>query len=81
MLKLDDQTLLHLRVKGIADELYCEVAETFCGALGTAVAVFAHWMCTGWCKSLSQPLKYSSLTPHEAPELAKLQAESYVGVR
>ena len=29
---------------------------------------------------LSQPLKRSSLTPHEAPELVKLQAESYVGV-
>ena len=30
---------------------------------------------------LSQPLKCSSLMPHEASELAKLQAESYVGVR
>ena len=59
----------------------CAVGETFCGALGTAVAVFAHRMCTVWCKSLSQPPKCSSLTPHEAPELAKLQAESYVGVR
>ena len=57
------------------------LAETFCGALGTAVAVFAHRICTIWCKSLSQPLKCSSLTPHEAPELAKLQAEPYVGVR
>ena len=47
------------------------MAETFCGALGTAVAVFAHRMCTVWCKSLSQPLKSCSLTPHEAPELAK----------
>ena len=81
MLKLDDQTLLHLRAKGIANECICAMAETFCGALGTAVALFAHRMCTVWCKSLSQPLKYSSLTPHEAPELAKLQAESYVGVR
>ena len=81
MLKLDDQTLLHLRVEGIANELNRAVAEMFCGALGTAVAVFAHLMCTVWYKSLSQPLKCSSLTPHEAPELAKLQAESYVGVR
>ena len=30
--------------------------------------------------SLSQPLKCNSLTPHEAPKLAKLQEESYVGV-
>ena len=59
----------------------CAVAETFYGELGTAVAVFAHRMCTVWCKSLSQPLECSSLTPHEAPELAKLQAESCVGVR
>ena len=57
------------------------LAETFCGALGTAVAVFAHRMCTIRGKSLSQPLKCSSLTPHEAPELGTLQAESYVGVR
>ena len=41
------------------------MAETVCGALRTAVAVFAHRMCTIWCKSLSQPLKCSSLTPHE----------------
>ena len=40
--------------------------------------MFAHRMCTVWRKSLSQPLKCSSLTPHEAPELAKLQAESFV---
>ena len=30
-------------------------AETFCGAFRTAVAVFAHRMCTDWCKSPSQP--------------------------
>ena len=40
--------------------------------------MFAHRMCTIWCKSLSQPLKCSSLTPHEAPELAKFQAELVV---
>ena len=43
--------------------------------------MFAHQMCTIWCKSLSQPLKCNSLTPHEASELAKLQTESYVEVR
>ena len=32
-------------------------------------------------QSLSQPTKYISLTVHEAPELIKLQAASYVGVR
>ena len=30
---------------------------------------------------MSQPTKYISLTVHKAPELAKLQAASYVGVR
>ena len=47
------------------------MAETVCGALRTAVAVFAHRMCTIWCKSLSQPLKRSSLIPHEAPDQAR----------
>ena len=32
-------------------------------------------------QSLSQPPKCILLTPHEAPELTKLQAASYVGVR
>ena len=57
------------------------MVDTVCGALRTAVAVFAHRMCTIWGKSLSLSLECSSLTPHEAPELAKRQAESYVGVR
>ena len=39
------------------------IAQTFCGALRTAVVVFAHRMCTIWCKSLSQPLKCSSRSP------------------
>ena len=32
-------------------------------------------------QSLSQPTKYIPLTAHKAPELTKLQAASYVGVR
>ena len=32
-------------------------------------------------QSLSQPTKYTPLTVHKAPELTKLQAASYVGVR
>ena len=32
-------------------------------------------------QSLSQPTKYIPLTLHKAPELAKLQEASYVGVR
>ena len=32
-------------------------------------------------QSLSQPTKYISLTVQKAPELTKLQAASYVGVR
>ena len=81
MLKLDDQLFYIVESKVLRTSCICAVAEMFCGALETAVAVFAHRMCTVWCKSLSQPLKYSSLTPHEVPELAKLQSESYVGVR
>ena len=57
------------------------VAEILSGALRTAVMVFAHRMCTIWCKSLSQPFKCNSPMPHEAAKLAKLQAEPYVGVR
>ena len=32
-------------------------------------------------QSLSQPTKYIAITVHKAPELTKLQAASYVGVR
>ena len=81
MLKLDDQTLLHLRVKGIANELYLCSGRNVLWCAGDGGRGVCSSMCTVWCKSLSQPLKYSSLTPHEAPELTELQAESYVGVR
>ena len=37
--------------------------------------MFAHRMCTIWCKSLSQPLNCSSLTPHEVSVLVILQAD------
>ena len=58
------------------------MAETFCGGLRTAARmVFARRMCPIWSKSPSQPPKRNSPTPHEAPELTQLQAESYVGVR
>ena len=81
MLKLDDQTLLHVRVKGIANELYrCSGRNVlWCagdGGRGVWSSDVHHLM-----QKLSQPLKCSSLTPHDTPELAKLQAESYVGVR
>ena len=81
MLKLDDVTLLHLVVKGIVNELHrCDgriglwCAED--GGRGVCLSDVHHLV-----QSLSQPLKCSSLTPREAPELAKLQAESYVRVR
>ena len=81
MLKLDDQTLLHLRVKGIANDLY------FCS--GRNVLWCAGDGGRGVCSSdvhclVQKPVSAAemrSLKPHEAPELAKLQAESYVGVR
>ena len=81
MLKLKDRTLLHLIDKGMVKDFLSAEAEILSGALRTAVAVFAHRMCTIWWKSLSQSLKCNSLTPHEVSELAKLQAELYVGVR
>ena len=80
MLKLEDRTLLRLIDKVMVKEFRAAKTEILSGALRTAVAVFAHRMCTMWRKSLSQPLKCNSFTPHEASELAKLQAESYVGV-
>ena len=46
VLMLDDVALLHLIVKGIVTSCIGAMAETVCGALRTAVAVFAHWMCT-----------------------------------
>ena len=51
MVKLDDRTLLHLRVKGIANELHRCAGRNVLWSLGTAVAVFAHRMCTIWYKS------------------------------
>ena len=81
VLKLEYRTLLHLIDKGMVKESRSAETEILSGALRTAVAVFAHRMCTIWCKSLSQALKCISLTPHEASELAKLQVESYVVVR
>ena len=56
------------------------MVETVCGALRTAVTVFAHRFCAIWCKSPSQSLKCRSLTPHEAPELAELQADIVAGI-
>ena len=81
MLKLDDQTLLHLRVKGIANELYLCSGRNVLWCAGDGGR--------GDCSSdvhrlVQKPVsagKCSSLKPHEAPELAQLQAESYVGVR
>ena len=81
VLELDSITLIHRIAKGVVKNFRWRRGRFFCGALRTAVAVFAHRMCTDWCKILSQPLKCISLTPHEAPKLAKLQTKSYVGDR
>ena len=59
--------------------LTCFTAETIECGLRMAAVRFAD---PNMNQSLSQPLnKWSLLTPHEAPELAKLQAVSYVEVR
>ena len=72
MLKLDDQTLLHLRVKGIANVLWCA------GDGGRGV-------CPSDVHRLVQkPVSAGEMQFTHATrslELAKLQAESYVGVR
>ena len=81
MLKLDNMTLTHLIAKGMVKEFRWRAAAFFCGALRTAIAAFTHRMGPDWCKSLPQPAKWISLTPHEASELAKLQAKLYVRVR
>ena len=82
MLKLDDQTLLHLRVKGIANELYLCSGRNVLWCAGDG----GRGVCSSDVHRLVQkPVSTAemqfTLTPHEAPELAKLQAESYVGVR
>ena len=81
MLKLDDQTLLHLRVKGIANELYLCSGRNVLWCAGDG----GRGVCSSDVHRLVQKpvsaAKMQLLTPHEAPELAKLQAESYVGVR
>ena len=81
MFKLDDQTLLHLRVKGIVNELHWCAGRNDLWCAGDG----GRGVCSSDVHDLVQKpvsaLKCSSLTPHEAPELAKLQAESYVGVR
>ena len=55
--------------------LKCYGAETVELGLRTAAAGFPD---PDVHQSLSQTLKCDSLTPHEAPELAQLQAGSYV---
>ena len=78
---LDDQTLLHHRVKGIANDLNRFGGRNVLWCAGDGGRGVCSSDVHRLVQSLSQPLKCSSLTPHEAPELAKLQAESYVGVR
>ena len=81
VLKLDDQTLLHLRVKGIANDLnrFCGRNVLWCAGDG------GRGVCSSDVHRLVQkPVSAAEMqfpTPHEAPELAKFQAESYVGVR
>ena len=81
MLKLDDKTLLHLTVKGIANEFYLCSGRNVLWCAGDGGR--------GVCSSdvhrlLQKPVSAAEMQfthAHEAPELAKLQAESYVGVR
>ena len=82
MFKLDDQTLLHIRFKGIANELHWCAGRNVLWCAGDG----GRGVCSSDVHDLIQkPVSAAemqfSLTPHEAPELAKLQAESYVGVR
>ena len=81
MLKLDDETLLHLIVKGIVNELHrCDGRnDLWC----------AEDDCRGVCSSdvhysVQKPVSAAEMQfihATRSPELAKLQAESYVRVR
>ena len=72
MLKLDNITLIHLVAKGTVEEFRWRRGRNvlWCvedGGLGVCSSNVHRLV-----QSLSQPLKCNSLTPHEAPELAKL---------
>ena len=81
MLKLVDQTLLYLRVKGIANDLnrFCGRNVLWCAGDG------GRGVCSSDVHRLVQKpvsageMQFTHAT--RSPEVAKLQAESYVGVR
>ena len=83
MFKLDDQTLLHLRVKGISNELHWSAGRNVLWCAGDG----GRGVCSSDVLDLKQKpvsaaeMQFTHAKPHEAPELAKLQADSYVGVR
>ena len=81
MFKLDDQTLEHLRVKGIANELHWCAGRNVLWCAGDG----GRGVCSSDVHDLVQkPVSTAELQFTHAtrsPELAKLQAESYVGVR
>ena len=81
VLKLDDQTLLHLRVKGIANDLYLCSGRNVLWCAGDG----GRGVCSSDVHRLVQkPVSAAEMQFTHAtrnPELAKLQAESYVGVR
>ena len=83
MLKLLERTLVNRAYQLTRTLLFPARAETVESTLSTVEDGGRERLWSG-CEphqSLSQPTKYIPLTVHKAPELTKLQAASYVGVR
>ena len=80
MLKLLERTLVNRAYQLTRTLLYparAETVESTSSARSAAESVCGLEV----NQSLSQPTKYIPLTVHKAPELTKLQAASYAGVR
>ena len=78
MLKLLERTLVNRAYQLTRTLLYPARAETVESTTRTSTESVCGLDVD---QSLSQPTKYIPLTVHKAPELMKLQAASYVGVR
>ena len=82
MLKLLERTLVNRAYQLTRTLLYPARAETVERVRRVRSRAAAESVCgLDVNQSLSQPTKYIPLTVHKAPELTKLQAASYVGVR
>ena len=81
MLKLLERTLVNRAHQLTQTLIFPARAETVESASSTVEDGDRECLCLDVNQSLSQPTKYIPLAVHKAPELTKLQAASYVGVR